>query len=229
MRIEEYFSKLNSESQFIFNQSLAFREKLGKTHHFSSCVYEFAQNIYDESEKEILKTVSSQLESATFTACLGMYRQASASLRLALEMGLAAAYFSAHKMDLHEWLNGDADIKWTTLIDPDNGVLSSRFTSAFFEEFSQDSNHYLEKSKCIYRALSEFVHGNNDTWAGSGIELKFDKDCLERYFEYNGAVCEIILFVLSCRYLKSFSYLITTELQPFSTVGMASVEFLNSI
>jgi len=33
MDIKEYLSKLNTESQKIFNQSLAFQDELGKAHH----------------------------------------------------------------------------------------------------------------------------------------------------------------------------------------------------
>lgn len=205
MRIEEYLSRLHSESKSIFEETLKYRDELGKAHHFSSCLFEFSMNIYDASEKEILKTVSSQLETATFSASLGMYRQAFTSLRLALEMGLAAAYFSANKLDLHEWLDGRMDIKWATLIDKDKGVLSARFANAFFKEFSQDIDSYRGKAEILYRKLSEFVHGNNETWNGSEMELSFDDNRLNLFFKNNIEVSEIILFVLSCRYLKSFS------------------------
>ena len=151
MKIEEYLSHLNAESQSIFQKSLKFRNELGKAHHYSSCLYEFAENITDSSEKEILKTVSSQLESSTLNACQGMYRQAFSSLRLALEMGLAAAHFSVHKLELHEWLGGRADIKWSALIDENNGVLSKRFADAFFPEFNNDIGIYRKKSSEIYR------------------------------------------------------------------------------
>jgi hypothetical protein len=38
-------------------------------------------------------------------------------------MGLASIYFSANKMELHEWLDGRMDIKWSRLVDEENGVL----------------------------------------------------------------------------------------------------------
>ena len=41
MEIQEYFNKLNAESQVVFGRSIAEREKLGTLHHLSSCVYEF--------------------------------------------------------------------------------------------------------------------------------------------------------------------------------------------
>ena len=193
MKIEEYLSHLNEKSQSIFQKSLKFRNELGKAHHYSSCLHEFAENFTDSSEKEILKTVSSQLESATLSACQGMYRQAFSSLRLALEMGLAAAHFSVHKLELHEWLGGRADIKWSALIDENNGVLSKRFADAFFSEFNDDVGIYRNKSSEIYRELSEFVHGNNETWDSTGIELIYNKSRLQSYFKSINMVSEIIL------------------------------------
>jgi hypothetical protein len=205
MKIEEYLSRLNNESNSIFEKSIMYRDQLGAAHHASSCIYEFSENIVDTSEKEILRTVSSQLESATFCACKGMYRQAFVSLRLALEMGLASAYFSVHKLELQEWLDGRGDIKWSSLICENDGVLSSRFSKAFFEEFGGDMDKYRDKAKSLYRQLSEYVHGNNETWESSEIELSFDEKKIDTYFRIVKGVSEILLFVLSCRYLKLFS------------------------
>lgn len=204
MKIEDHLSDLNKKSQLIFDKSIEFRNELGKAHHYSSCLHEFSEKITENSEREILKTVSSQLESATLNACQGMYRQAFSSLRLALEMGLAAAHFSVHKLELHEWLGGRYDIKWSCIIDENNGVLSNRFADAFFPEFKNDIVSYRKKSSEIYRQLSEFVHGNNETWENSGIELVYNESRLKSYFKSINTVSEIILFVLSCRYLKSF-------------------------
>ncbi|MCG8687319.1 MAG: hypothetical protein MI892_20750 [Desulfobacterales bacterium] len=205
MNIKEYLSKLNNESQAIFSNSLAFKDDLGEAHHLSACIYEFAENIKDQFERDIIIAVCSQLESATLNASLGMYRQAFTSLRLSLEMGLGAVYFSAHKLELQEWLNGKTDIKWSLLIDENNGVLSVRFSNAFFKEFSHDITNYRKRASVIYRKLSEFVHGNHETWIKSGLKLEYNKKLLESYFNMVVEVSKIILYVLSCRYLKSFS------------------------
>ena len=81
MNIQEYLRKLNGESQSIFMKSIGYQNELGKTHHLSSCVYEFSEHINDQSEKDILIIVSSQLESATLNVTMGMYRQAFSSPR----------------------------------------------------------------------------------------------------------------------------------------------------
>lgn len=204
MNIQEYFSKLNEESQSIFKQSISANEQLGRTHHFASCIYEFSEYIPDPLEKGMFITVSTQLESATLNLTLGMYRQAFASLRLALEMGLGATHFSVHKMELNEWLDGRADINWSRLIDKENGVLSKRFSNAFFKELSSEMGFYREKSISTYRKLSEFVHGNNETWVRSGLKVSYNQELFDAYFSHFTAVSEVLIFIITCRYIKLF-------------------------
>lgn len=204
MNINEYLTNLNDQTKAILNDSLKYQTQLGKAHHLSSCIFEFSEQISDEAEKNILITVSSQLEAATLNAAMGLYRQAFASLRLAFEMGLGAAHFSVHKLEFSEWLDGHADIKWSTLVDEDNGVISKRFSNAFFKELNDDVQVYREKAILAYRNLSEYVHGNNETWARSGLKIRYNEPLLEFYFESFKSVVEVIIFVLTCRYIKSF-------------------------
>ncbi len=204
MNIQEYFSKLNEESQTIFKESILASGQLGRAHHFASCIYEFSEYIPDPLEKGMFVTVSTQLESATLNLTLGMYRQAFASLRLALEMGLGATHFSIHKMELNEWLDGRADIKWSSLVDEENGVLSKRFSKAFFSELSNEMSSYRDKAISTYRKLSEFVHGNNETWVKSGLKVSYNKDLFDAYFIHLTAVSEVLIFITTCRYVKLF-------------------------
>jgi hypothetical protein len=204
MDIHEYLTQLNNESQSVFNKSTLKKENLGTLHHLSSCIYEFSGSIIDPQEKGILETVSAQLESATFNLTLGLYRQAFSSLRLALEMGLAAMYFSANKMELHEWLDGRMDIKWSKLVDKENGVLSRRFSKAFFNDMGDEVESYREKAISVYRKLSEYVHGNNETWTENGIKLIYNDELFNKYCEYFRSVFEVVLFSAICRYVKLF-------------------------
>jgi hypothetical protein len=202
MDIQEYFSRLNSDSQQVFSKTILEKEKLGTLHHLSSCIYEFSDCLLDPQEKQMLVKVSTQLESATLNLALGLYRQAFASLRLALEMGLATMYFSVNKMELQEWLDGRYDIKWAKLVDEENGVLSKRFSNAFLSECTSYINEYRDKAIYTYRKLSEYVHGNSETWEKSGLKLSYNSDLLEFYFESYKSISEVILFVAVCRYTR---------------------------
>jgi len=228
MNIQEYFSRLNKESQAIFEESISAKEQLGKAHHLASCIYEFSEHIPDPFERQMFVTVSTQLESATLNLTLGMYRQAFASLRLALEMGLGAIHFSVHKVELHEWLDGRSDIKWSSLVDEENGVLSKRFSKAFFKELSEEICNYRESSISTYRKLSEFVHGNNETWAKSGLKISYNQDLFDLYFNHLSKVSEIIIFIATCRYVKLFDDASLESLQ-FILEELSHISFVREI
>ena len=205
MEVVDYFKELNDRTHSIFEESMAKQSELGIAHHISACLFEFASNVADPSERSILASVSAQVESATVSACQGMYRQAFGSLRLALEMGVAAAHFSTNKIELEEWLSDRFDIKWSSITDTDSGVLSRRFARAFFPEFEDDLETRQADASKLYRSLSRFVHGNQGTWRECGIKLVFNSSLLDEYFKKLGEVKDLLLFVLCCRYLKSFS------------------------
>jgi hypothetical protein len=203
MKISEYLENINSESQKIFEQSISENEEFGQGHHLSSCIFEFSENILDKDEKDMLKKVSTQLESSMMSLALGFYRQAFYSLRLSFEMGLGAVYFSANKLEHSEWIQGKSDIIWSKIMDADSGVLSLRFSDAFFPELSAFVREYREKSSILYRQLSEFVHGNYETWSKSGMHIQYNKKTVTEYFfQYRGVV-EILILSLSIRYLKA--------------------------
>ncbi|WP_372950178.1 hypothetical protein [Mariniphaga sp.] len=209
MDIKEYFKKINDESQEIFLSTITnYLDNVGNAHYLATCIYDFSEHLTDKNEKELLATASSQIESAILSSTLGLYRQAFASLRLAFEMALGVAYFSIDKLEHAEWLKGKGDIKWSSLIDKDNGVLSLRFCNAFFEELTGYIEDYNERAAAVYRSLSEFVHGNSETWTKSGIRLKYNNDLIEQFFKQLFEISEIILFTLSCRYLNAIP---TTE------------------
>lgn len=205
MDILEYFSKINNDSQKIFKETLLKKEELGTLHSFSSYIYEFSTHINTPDERALLLRVCNQLEFATFSIALGLYRQGFSSLRLGLEMGMASIYFSAHQVELKEWLINHIDISWLKLIDADQGVLSKRFINAFFKECAPHVDSYRGTAKSTYRKLSEYVHGNNETWNQSEIRLKFNPSLIDVYKDHYKATTEIILFLAICRYHDRFN------------------------
>ncbi|MFD0751275.1 hypothetical protein ACFQZS_14085 [Mucilaginibacter calamicampi] len=204
MNITKYLEHVDKEAKEIFSKTIQDSASFGKAHFLSTCLFEFSQSIQDLNEQEMLRTVCSQLESGMINLAYGLYRQAFASLRLAFEMCLGAVHFSIHKMEHFEWIHGKADIKWAKLIDSENGVLSKRFANAFFPELSEIMPSYNDRAGKAYRELSEFVHGNSQTWLKSGIVLKYNDTLKGHYFSLLKEVGEIILIVISCRYLKYF-------------------------
>jgi hypothetical protein len=155
---------------------------------------------------------------------MGMYRQSFSSIRLAFEMGLSVVYFSVNKLEHIEWRKGYNDIKWSKLIDEENGVLSKRYSKAFFEKLSDDITTYNSIAKDVYREMSEYVHGNYDTWNKSGLELKYNEELKNDYFKVFTKMSKVLLFVLCCRYLKSIDKNKLDELSTFLFEEMNDIE-----
>lgn len=201
----QHLEKLRQSLNKVFDETIANGKSTGKSHYYSTCLFEFSQQLEDHAVRKIVETVAAQLESATLFSTFGLYRQAFSSLRLALELGLGASYFSVHRLELSEWLDGRGDIKWHQLIDEDKGVLSARFSNAFFPELTGETKKVCGRAKTLYRELSEFVHGNHETWVASGLSISFNPEVNEQYKTKCQETFEIILFVLSCRYIKDLS------------------------
>lgn len=205
MKIDDYFNNINKTSQDIFQETIKNTKEFGKIHHTSSFLYEFSEFLFDVDERNLLKIVSTQLDFSAFNMSLGMYRQAFSSLRLAFEMTLGVVYFSINKLEHNEWLIGKNDIKWSKLIDEDSGILSKRFSTAFFPELSNDIVSSNGKAKELYRELSEYVHGNHETWNNNEVMLKRNDELITQYFNLFSKYSEITLLVLFCRYIKSIN------------------------
>lgn len=201
----KHLQKLRERLNSVFSETIDSGQLTGKSHYYATCLYELGQQLEDQAIAGMLKSVAAQLESATLFSAFGLYRQAFSALRLALELGFGACYFSVHRLDLNEWLDGKRDIKWAQLIDEDNGVLSSRFSNAFFPELDCEAKKISKRAKALYRELSEFVHGNHETWLDGGLAIAFNHDANQRYHSKCQEAFEIILFTLCCRYLKSLN------------------------
>lgn len=205
MEVINYYNKINDKCQNVFADTVKDRELLGIAHHTSACLCEFSANITDRFEASMLKNVSNQIETSSLIILYGLYRQALSTLRLSLELGLGQVYFSICKMEHFEWLSGNKDIMWTKIIDKENGVLSKRFSTAFFPELNDQIIIYNDKAIEVYRLLSEYVHGNYETWIQSEIVINKNVDLIELYKKCLCSVKEVIFFSLICRYLKSFT------------------------
>ncbi len=77
---------------------------------------------------------------------------------------------------------GGRDVKWASLMDPDSGVLSVRYSDGFFPELRDSVAMYRGIAAKIYRELSEFVHGNHQTWGITKDRLEFSENAQEQWF-----------------------------------------------
>ncbi|WP_204347107.1 hypothetical protein [Psychroserpens algicola] len=204
MDINEYFEKLKDQSNNISNATLIGNEKeLAECHYLSSCLFDFTEEIINANEEPCaLKNAVSQFETSIYCLGIGLYRQANSCLRLGFELALGSIQFSANKLEYLEWQLGKQDVKWNRIIDKENGVLSTRFSNVFNPDLIDNITTYNTRASLIYRKLSEYVHGNNDTWNKDGLELSYKEELSKTFFDSFKVVTEIVLFSLCVRYLK---------------------------
>jgi hypothetical protein len=215
MKIDQYYQKLNEKSQAIFNETLTRPGVLAKGHSAALDLNRLRSCIRGD-EAKMLDVVCIQFESSCLTLTYGLYRSAFASLRLALEFGLGALYFSTNKLAYREWRDGltEADIKWAVINSVESGVFSSRFAGAFFPALKEYVGNYRERAAQVYRKLSEYVHGNNATWKTTGLALSYNRALHDSFLEHLNEVSEIILFGICCRFLGELTPAQLEEIEP---------------
>lgn len=224
MDINKYYKKLPQQSEEIIDLTLAdFEKEISESHYSCECMFDFTEEIINVNEEPCaLKNAISQFETSIYCLTLGLYRQANSCLRLGFELALGSIQFSTNKLEYLEWQIGKQDVKWHKLIDEENGVLSVRFCNAFNLDLVDNVAIFNKRASSVYRILSEFVHGNNETWNKDGLQLIYHKDLASNFFNSFKEVTEIILFTLSIRYLKNVDKdnvdFLRTELSHIETI-----------
>ena len=190
---------------------------------------ELVTDILDE-EKVLILHAREQIETGCLLASLGLYRSAFVSVRLALEMTTGFIYFSANKLNFQEWLSTSKDIVWSQINDRENGIFSKRWILAFFGKNIADElatlTEYNNKASKLYRSLSEYVHGNYDTWILKSSNLVFDQRLFDQFSIFLQDFNLLIQVAFCIRFLSSFSDLQKDKL---STHLVDEVKILKAI
>lgn len=211
MDAKRYFSELNIASQVVFERTTQDAVFLGNLHDCSISLQEWVNNLGEESSINLIKHSIEQVEISGFSISLGLYRQGFASLRLALEMLFGGIYFSSNKIEFIEWSKNSRDLQWAIISgvrpddeeeDPQRGVLSHRFVTAFGNNLLPHIKEYQQKASRLYRTLSEFVHGNNATWSVEAPSLVFNESVFAKFKSCVIDFKNLAQFVLCVRFLN---------------------------
>lgn len=147
-----------------------------------------------------------QVQIALFQGRIGFYRQAHASLRLALELALSYLQFSANTLLLKEWELSRKDIVWGELADSDNGVISKRYIGGFASFLNETEISEIEQSmksiNTIYRELSEKIHGSARNLTIDLDNPTFDAALWNRTQELSLEIVQTFHICLAIRWLE---------------------------
>lgn len=176
-----------------------------KAHNYINDYEAIVASIKNRPEKSMFESAISEYQGSLVALSCGLYRYAFSGLRLFFEMSLAAIYYSAHEIYLRQWMNDSKDLCWGEIRDPEKGIFSNEFVSAFDQGFCDHRKHFLSLSNSLYRECSEYVHGNASTHQKLLNNLKFNEHAFADWLGKSDTIRMVILFAFSLRHLKYLS------------------------
>jgi hypothetical protein len=178
---------------------------LGESYLFACDLDAWKKAIDGELEVRLVETAASEYVLAILNVCQGQYRNGFKGLRLVLELCLQSTYLSANLVLRAEWLKGEQDTIWATLVDADKGPLSVRSCRAFFPDLSEHVGHFRQIGQTLYRELSECIHGNVPNCIPLPTSLEFSQETFDLWHSKAKLVRLVVHFAFTLRYLNGLS------------------------
>lgn len=202
----DHYKQLHAESGSVLVESFAGSraEAMAKSHAFIGDLGLWIVELGKRPEVPVLQAAHREYQFALLALSTGHYRAAFSALRLTLELGFAAVQWSANERELREWLRGQRDTNWLSLIDAEKGILSKQFILLFSEALADEAAQYRSAAAAVYRECSEYVHGNAHTHRSIPEQLKFDDASFEAWQKKASVVRLTISYTLAARYLCDF-------------------------
>jgi hypothetical protein len=176
--------------------------RLGEAYLFADDLDAWRAAIDGQQEAGLVNTAASEYVLATLNVCQGQYRNGFKGLRLVLELCLPSTHLSANLVQRAEWLKGEKDTVWATLVNADAGPLSVRSCRAFFPELSEHVPHFRQLAQTLYRELSECIHGNVPNHIPLPASLHFSQETFELWLSKARSVRFVVHFAFTLRYLN---------------------------
>lgn len=207
LEIKDYYHQLHKSCGLIISKSFEVDQKglHSSNHNYIGDLEKWLKVLEQRPESSMFKAALREYQYALLAVVQGQYRQAFTALRLFVELALGAIHFSANELELRIWLKNQRDIKWTTLIDEENGVYSRKFVSAFYEDLADESAQYGAIAKQVYRECSEYVHGNAHTHQTIHEKLEFVETEYSSWQSKASNARLAVSFALCARYLLTLN------------------------
>lgn len=188
-----------------------------------------AEAIQHRRESKLMQHALKEYQYAQFALASGLYRQSFSSLRLALELALSTIDFSVNEVKLRRWLKGEADIVWATLVDNQNGVLSTAFVATFSAHLSEHASSYRAMAEKVYRECSEYVHGNVTTHDKLPDEILYSRECVLSWCDKADTVARVIIYAVAVRYMDDLDAQQVERLKPVWLDTLGHIEALRYV
>lgn len=175
---KDLYLKINHKQAAIIEISLSEnnREIFAASHLFISDLEKWIKYLCTFREGLLYKTAIEEYANSLYLLTCGLYRETYITLRFFLEHILFGLYLSANELNFRLWSMNRYDMRWSEIIDNENGVFSKNYFEAFSPEFAEYSTELLNICKQLYRELSEYTHGNILATSALPKELGFDNN-----------------------------------------------------
>jgi hypothetical protein len=155
--------------------------------------------LQDVDQSIILDEINYDLLCSINNAANGMYRVANMCTRSAIELGIGFLYFVDNNFKYLLWKQNKYDIKWSALLDEENGVITKNYLGLFCE--SETLTTFITEVRNAYRESSEYVHGKyNYMHSVEGTTVIFCEDQLIKWSETFKNIAEILCVLLTIRF-----------------------------
>lgn len=202
---EMYSSTLNGAKSVMERVLSEKSDALAECHALLADFHKIFSVIQARTEAPIYASAIHDMQMSMFVVSLGAYRQAFATLRKSLETVVSGCYFSGNLCELKMWEKGKRDIRWTEMLEGENGALGKKFVEAFSDVNQVEVEKYKEIAFGVYRELSGYVHNERRTSYSDGINLLYSEVEFEKFVINFKSVADVSLFLLTLRYLEEFS------------------------
>jgi hypothetical protein len=223
-----FYLDLNHAAENTITEASSNSFELGQIHDSLNDFQHWFRVLSPRAESALLKHAIHEVSLSLFLLVSGLYRPAYTSLRLFLELSLAAVHFSCNRLELAEWLAGRYDIKWSVLSDPDSGLFSPRYASAFFPQLREDVNTYRAIGTKTYRELSEYVHGNPHTLELTVDGLAFNSSAHSKWLQHFRDAALVVHFAYALRFIGEVSPADLANMSPFLNETLGHIESIRA-
>ena len=159
---------------------------------------------------EMKSIILLEMQNAIFMNMLGSYKHAFSSLRSALEYFYSSILFSTEEVKYRHWRGGEDDLSWAAVMEPERGVFSPRFFTAFAPELGHKANEFSELARKLYRECSEYVHSNPKKVTNSTLTYEYDEALSLSFLEKISVAKTLFVFQFVVLY---FEHLPVPELE----------------
>ncbi|MFH8219309.1 hypothetical protein ACH4C2_10440 [Streptomyces sp. NPDC018057] len=204
--VEKTMLKLHNSCMSHIELAARSREsEINRVLHLEADIAVWLQALHEKPEYQQFQSAHQDFGLAFYAAMSGLYRQAFSSLRSFIEVTVGATFLSSHEFKRRQWVSGEIDISWKSIVSPDDGLYSTPFLKEFCPEAVSDKEEMLSKLKQVYRRCSEYIHGNVSTSRMLPTEITYRDEITAEWLTVASSALMTVIHCLMVRYYKDLT------------------------